>query len=174
MEPAPAARVYLGLGANIGDRVGQLRRGLRSLAPDVTIEAVSPLYETEPVGVADQPPFLNAVCSAWTALDPHALLSRLKSIEYEVGRRPGPRWGPRPLDLDILVYGNEVVAAPDLQIPHQRMAERAFVLCPFADLAPDLHVPGLGRTVRELLGQVSAEGVRKVAERDWEQEAERA
>jgi 2-amino-4-hydroxy-6-hydroxymethyldihydropteridine diphosphokinase len=160
--------VYLGLGGNLGDRAARLREGLWRLAPDVGIEAVSSLYETDPVGVVDQPAFLNAVCRGRTALEPQALLDRVKEIERAAGRRAGPRWGPRPLDIDILLYGDRVISSPNLQIPHPRLAERAFVLCPLADLAPAQVVPGLRRTVQELLATVDRRGVRKVAEPGWE------
>jgi 2-amino-4-hydroxy-6-hydroxymethyldihydropteridine diphosphokinase len=153
---------YLGLGSNRGDRLAKLREGLERLAPAVQVEAVSPVYETEPVGVVDQPSFLNAVCRASTGLEPHPLLDWVKQIERAAGRRPGPRWGPRPLDIDILLYGDAVVDLPDLQIPHPRLVERAFVLCPLADLAPDVLVPGSGQTVRELLAGLDVSGVRKL------------
>jgi 2-amino-4-hydroxy-6-hydroxymethyldihydropteridine diphosphokinase len=131
--------------------------------------AVSALYETVPVGVSDQPLFLNAACRAETEMAPHALLERVKGIEWAAGRRPGGSiWGPRPLDIDILLYGDEIVDLPDLHIPHIRLGERAFVLAPLADLAPDLAVPGLNETVRSLLQSVVAEGVRRVAEPGWE------
>ncbi len=169
--PRPVT-AFLGLGGNLGDRRASLRAGLGRLAPEVVVEAVSPLYETEPVGVVDQPPFLNAVCRARTALEPQALLAWVKGIEQAAGRRSGPRWGPRPLDIDILVYGDAAIDSPNLQIPHPRLAERAFVLCPLADLAPDLYIPGVGRTVRDLLNETGSEGVRLIAGSGWERAPE--
>lgn len=124
---------------------------------------VSSLYETDPVGVTDQPPFLNACCTGRTWLAPRELLARLKAIEAEAGRRPGgPRWGPRPLDLDILLYGDRIVQEPDLVIPHPRLAERAFALVPLAEIAPEWPVPGTGATVAELAARVAAEGLRRL------------
>jgi 2-amino-4-hydroxy-6-hydroxymethyldihydropteridine diphosphokinase len=160
--------VYLALGGNLGDRAANLRYSLRALPPDVEVEAVSALYETDPVGVTDQPAFLNAVCKASTALPPQALLDRVKGIEWASGRRPRRVWGPRPLDIDILLYDDQIVDSPVLQIPHPRLGERAFVLCPLADLAPDLIVPGLGQTVRTLLGSAEKAGVQRIAEPGWD------
>ncbi len=168
-DPPSAVEVFLGLGANLGDRAAMLRAGLHGLEPEVQVKAVSALYETEPVGVLDQPPFLNAVCTARTALGPRELLEKVKAIEHAAGRRPGPRWGPRPLDIDILLYGQEITDTPALQIPHPRLTERGFVLRPLADLAPDLIIPGVGRSVRELLAAVDLHGVREIVGRGWEQ-----
>ena len=109
MSEEPA--VYIGLGSNLGNREGNLRMALRLLEPLCRVEAVSALYETAPVGVEDQPPFYNAACRVATGLEPEALLRFLQRVEFEVGRRPGgPRWGPRPIDLDILLYGDQGVA----------------------------------------------------------------
>src|SRR3990170_4570995 len=162
--------VYLGLGSNLGNRAGNLRMALRLLAPLCRVEAVSCLYETEPVGVEDQPPYYNAACRAITGLGPGDLLRHLKNVEYEVGRRPspgGPPWAPRPIDLDILFYGDAVIEGADLRVPHPRLAERAFVLVPLAELCPTYRLPGLGRTVAELLGDISREGVRLVEGAGW-------
>jgi 2-amino-4-hydroxy-6-hydroxymethyldihydropteridine diphosphokinase len=164
-------RAYLGLGSNVGQRVRNLRVGLRSLMPGAQVTALSPLYETAPIGVTDQPPFLNAVCSVTTALAPQPLLDRLKRIEQELGRTEGPRWGPRPLDLDILLYDDDRIELPDLQIPHPRLTERAFVLRPLFELDPDLVIPGDGRAVRALLVALAAQEVRIVAGPGWENEA---
>lgn len=156
--------IYLGLGGNLGDRQANLREGCRQLqAGGVRVERCSALYETEPWGVGQQPRFLNAVCRTKTELSPERLLALAKRIEARVGRTPGIRYGPRPLDIDILLYGDLVRTSPELTIPHPRLAERAFVLVPLAEIAPDLLIPGSGHTVRELLealGEVS--GVERV------------
>ena len=163
--------VYLGLGSNLGNRAANLRMALRLLAPLCRVEAISCLYETEPVGVQGQPPYYNAVCRAVTGLDPGALLRHLKNVEYEVGRRPspgGPRWAPRPIDLDILFYGDAVIEEAGLKVPHPRLAERAFVLAPLAELCPTFSHPTLGKKVQELLAGVSLGGVRLIAPAGWE------
>jgi len=165
---APLHTVFLGLGTNLGDRLANLQAGLRALSQDVDIIAVSGLYETDPVGVTDQPPFYNAACSARTALDPEPLLDRAKEAERSLGREPGPRWGPRPLDIDILLYDSELVETPRLRIPHERLAERGFVLRPLADLDPCLVVPGLELSVADLLVKAGSEGVRHIAGPGWE------
>jgi len=162
------ASVYLGLGANVGDRLGNLRTALARLQTLARLEEVSSLYETEPQGVSEQPPFLNAVCRITTGLEPEGLLRFLKNLEQEIGRRPGgQRWGPRPIDLDILLYGERVVDTPELQIPHPRLAERAFVLVPLCELAPELRHPLLGKTMKELLASVGKKGVKEIATRAW-------
>lgn len=160
------AVVYLALGGNLGDRAGNLRAARRRLEEEgVTIERCSSLYETEPWGVLDQPRFLNAVCRGRTPLAPEALLALAKRIEAQLGRQPTVRYGPRPIDIDILLYDGRTIATPELTIPHPRMKERAFVLVPLAEIAPDLRLPGERRTVRELLAALGETGgVRKVEE----------
>jgi 2-amino-4-hydroxy-6-hydroxymethyldihydropteridine diphosphokinase len=148
-------RAYLGLGANLGDRETTIRRALQLLGRDGDVEvvAVSTLRETDPVGFADQPRFLNGVAAVDTELAPRDLLGRLLAVEQELGRtRVGPRFGPRTIDLDLLLYGNDVVEEPGLTVPHPRLAEREFVLEPLAELEPDLRVPGRGRVSDLLLG----------------------
>lgn len=146
------ARAYVGLGSNLGDREAALRSALELLGEDVV--AVSTLRETEPVGYLDQPAFLNAAAALETALEPHALLERLLAVERELGRtRDGPRFGPRTIDLDLLLYEDRVIDEPGLVVPHPRMAERRFVLEPLAELDPDLAVPGRGR-VADLLARL--------------------
>jgi 2-amino-4-hydroxy-6-hydroxymethyldihydropteridine diphosphokinase len=164
-----AATVYLALGANLGDRLANLRLALARLQTLARLEEVSSLYETQPQGVSDQPLFLNAVCRVSTGLEPQALLRFLKNLEQEIGRRPGgERWGPRPIDLDILLYDDRVVDTPELTVPHPRLSERAFVLIPLCELAPQLRHPLLGKTMKDLLASVGKKGVRKIAPRAWE------
>ena len=146
--------VYLALGTNLGDRVEHLRAALQALLPLVEIQAASPVYETPPWGYTDQPAFLNMVVQAATERLPADLLRELKRVEVELGRQPNFRYGPRLIDLDILFYGGQVIDQDALVIPHPRLHERAFVLVPLADLAPNLLHPLLGKTVRELLASV--------------------
>jgi 2-amino-4-hydroxy-6-hydroxymethyldihydropteridine diphosphokinase len=143
--------IYLALGSNLGDRASNLRRALDGLAPDIQVEAVSHCYETEPAYVLDQPRFYNLACRACTALSPLAVLRRLKAIETELGREPGQRYGPRLVDMDLLLYGDTVFEAPELSVPHPRLAERAFVLVPLEEVGAQAVHPGHGLTVAELL-----------------------
>ena len=143
---------YVGLGANLGAREETLRRAVELLgaADGVDVLAVSQLRETEPVGVVDQPPFLNGAVAIETALAPRDLLDLLLEIERSLGRVREERWGPRTIDLDLLVYGDEVVDEPGLRVPHPHLHERRFALEPLAELQPELEVPGRGR-VSDLL-----------------------
>lgn len=162
--------VYLALGANLGDREAALRGALDLLqdSGQVTARAVSSLYETAPMYVTDQPPFLNAVARVETTLAPDLLLARLKEAEGTLGRVARQRYGPREVDLDILLYDDLVLAGPRLTIPHQRMAERAFVLLPLAELAPRLAVPGMDRTVEALVAMLGPqEQIERYRGRDW-------
>ncbi|HEX9018506.1 MAG TPA: dihydropteroate synthase [Anaerolineaceae bacterium] len=154
--------VYLSLGTNLGMRAAHLRAALASLPPEVRVLRVSPVYETEPWGFSDQPAFLNQVVEAETRLAPLDLLAFLKSLETSLGRQLTFRYGPRVIDLDIIFYDEQVVEVEGLAIPHPRLAERAFVLVPLADLVPNLVHPRLGKTVHELLAQVDCHGVRRV------------
>lgn len=149
MSGRGTVRVAIALGGNQGNRMEMLRTGLASLRRIVDEVEVSPVYETEPVHVAEQPAFLNACCVGRTRLKARQLLSALQDIERLAGRRPGGvRFGPRPLDLDLLLYGGFVIEDSDLIIPHPRLHERAFVLMPLADVAPNWEVPSHGgRTV---------------------------
>jgi 2-amino-4-hydroxy-6-hydroxymethyldihydropteridine diphosphokinase len=144
----PATAAYIGLGANIGDRESTLRSALDRLGhePEIEVLAVSRFRETDPVGLEDQPRFVNAAAKLRTTLSPRALLERLLAVERGLGReREGPRFGPRTLDLDLLVFGDAVIDEPGLTVPHPRLAERLFALEPLADLDPRLVVPGRGR-----------------------------
>lgn len=163
------AVAYLGLGSNLGDRLANLQRALALLSRLGRVEAVSSLYETVPVGgPPGQAPYYNAVCCLATELPPRELLRALKEIEGELGRRPGPRWGPRPLDLDILLYDDRVVQEAGLEVPHPRLGERAFALVPLAELAPGVRHPVTGETVEGMLEGVVREGVALVAGPGWE------
>jgi 2-amino-4-hydroxy-6-hydroxymethyldihydropteridine diphosphokinase len=131
-------RAFLGLGSNLGDREAQLRRAIEGI-PDVV--AVSPVYETDPVGGPEQGPYLNVVVELETALSPRELLDLCHRLEKAAQRVRVERWGPRTLDVDVLLVGDLTVDEPDLQVPHPRLYERRFVLAPLADLAPDLVPP---------------------------------
>jgi 2-amino-4-hydroxy-6-hydroxymethyldihydropteridine diphosphokinase len=144
---------YIGLGSNLGDREGTIRRALELLSAgdDIEVTAVSSLEETDPVGYEDQPRFLNGAAALRTELPPRALLERMFDVERQLGRiRTGPRFGPRTIDLDLLLYGQESIDEPGLRIPHPRLAERRFVLEPLVELDRNLQVPGRG-SVRALL-----------------------
>jgi len=149
-------RAFVGLGANLGSREETLLRAVELLGAEDGIEvvALSRLRETEPVGVEDQPRFLNAAVLLETMLGPRELLDVLLAVERELGRvRDGTRWGPRVIDLDLLAYGTEVVDEPGLRVPHPWLHERRFALEPLADLDPDLELPGRGK-VSDLLDRL--------------------
>ncbi len=155
-------RVAVGLGSNIGDRLEHLRRGLLALSDAVSVRRWSAVWESEPMYYASQPAFLNACCTGETELAPDDLLYALQRIERAEGRRPsGPRFGPRELDLDLLLYGAVILDQPDLQVPHRGLTERPFVLAPLAEVAADWDVPGTGRTVAQLAAEVALSGVER-------------
>jgi 2-amino-4-hydroxy-6-hydroxymethyldihydropteridine diphosphokinase len=161
--------VYLGLGSNLGNRARNIYAALRRLRSHVRLEQISSLYETEPVGVADQPWFLNLVCAGVTDLPAEDLLHAVKRIERELGRREGPRFGPRLIDIDILFYDDLVLTTEQLELPHPRLHERGFVLVPLGELAPNLLHPVLKTSVRELLeNAASLESVRRYHLTDWQ------
>jgi len=153
--------VYLALGSNLGDREKNLRAALDQIAQFAHITRVSSIYETEPWGVKEQPWFLNLVCETTTQLSPVDVLRRAKRIEAAMGRSDGIRFGPRPIDVDILLYDRVIRLDPALTIPHPRMHERRFVLAPLAEIAPTVVHPRLRATIRKLLADLeSTEEVR--------------
>jgi 2-amino-4-hydroxy-6-hydroxymethyldihydropteridine diphosphokinase len=162
ISDASFATAYIGIGSNLRDPASQVRRAFRGLAliPESRLRACSPLYLTVPVGIQQQPDYVNAAACVETALSAQALLSQLQLIERRQGRvRDGTRWGPRILDLDLLVFGDFVIDQPGLQVPHPELAKRAFVLVPLSDIAPPaLEIPGQGALTRLLAG-VSRAGV---------------
>lgn len=155
-------KVYLGLGSNLGERQHNLSMAMELLSPQVNIERVSSFYETEPVGYLEQPRFLNAVLRATTTLSPQELLAQAKEVERKLDRVPSFPNAPRPIDIDILLYGKKVVSSPELTIPHPRLEERAFVLIPLAEIAPNLVHPVSGKSIREMLKEAGGlDGVKK-------------
>jgi 2-amino-4-hydroxy-6-hydroxymethyldihydropteridine diphosphokinase len=147
------ARAYIGLGANLGPKEVTILRAVDMLGAENGIDVLelSRLRETEPVGVVDQPAFLNGTVAVETTLSPRKLLEVMLRIEQELGRvRDDERWGPRTIDLDLLVYGDEIVDEPGLRVPHPRLRERRFALEPLAELEPELDIPGLGKVSKLL------------------------
>jgi 2-amino-4-hydroxy-6-hydroxymethyldihydropteridine diphosphokinase len=154
---------YVGLGSNVGDRLAHLRRAVELLRGTVVVANVSSVYDTEPVGPS-QDRFLNAVVEVTTDLGPRELLVELKRIEGVLGREPRERWGPREVDLDLLLYGDERVEEGDLVVPHPLMHERAFVLVPLAEIAPDVEIPGHA-SAGDLAARADRSGVHRTSER---------
>lgn len=158
-----APNVYLSLGSNVGDRMESLRVAVSLLREKMEVRRLSSVYETLPVGVTDQAMFLNMAAGVRTTLEPSRLLAVVKEIERQVGRRPTFRWGPRVVDIDILLYGDRVVDTPELTIPHVELPSRAFVLVPLAEIAADAVHPTARRTIREMAAVAQGvEGVTKV------------
>ncbi|GCF10393.1 2-amino-4-hydroxy-6-hydroxymethyldihydropteridine diphosphokinase [Dictyobacter arantiisoli] len=155
--------IYLSLGTNIGDRLDNLRQALKKLQLVVTIQRISSVYETEPVGYLDQPDFFNIVCYGKTRYTPAEILKQAKWIEKELGRQTTFRNGPRQIDIDILLYDNYVQKEESLTLPHPRMKERAFVLIPLVEISPAVIDPLSGLTAQELLQDISSDGVVRAA-----------
>ena len=162
-------RAFIGLGSNLGDREGNLRAALEHLAhtPETTVVRASSLYDTEPVGVEEQPHFLNAVAQLETQLSPHQLLWNLMLIERRLGRVRTQSWGPRTLDLDLLLYEDLVLDDDDLVVPHPELQKRSFVLVPLVELDPMLVHPGTGETMLALLQKLGARPLVKHGSRLW-------
>lgn len=142
--------VFISLGSNLGDREKALSSAISKLPPEVTPVIASKIYETEPWGFTDQPSFLNQVIKATTFLDPFQLLIRLKNIEKEIGRQPNFRYGPRVIDLDILFFNDKILETDSLSIPHKEICNRAFVLVPMLEIAPDFIHPVSGKSIEEI------------------------
>ncbi len=157
------ATVYLCLGSNLGDREKNLSQALLLLSHDINLEKVSSIYETEPVGYKEQPFFLNLVCRVTTNLNPGELLHLAKTMENRMGRVPSKQANsPRIIDIDIIFYNNKIIKTQDLTIPHTRLVERAFVLIPLAEIAPELIHPELGKSIAELASNIKGyNGVQK-------------
>ena len=154
-------RAFLSLGSNVGDREANLLEAIKRLeATGIHILRRSSIYETEPQDLPDQPWFLNLVVEVETELFPRMLLARIQAIELRMGRRRAVPKGPRPIDIDILLFGNSVIKTRELQVPHPRMSQRRFVLEPLAELAPDLLHPVLGPSVSEMLSAIRGQAVK--------------
>ena len=155
-------KVFISIGTNLGARDTNLRIAREQMIAGIEITTTSSIYETPPWGVIDQPAFLNQVAGGNTSLSPFKLLAFLKRIEQKMGRVKTFRYGPRLIDLDILLYDDRQVCNPRLTIPHPRMCERAFVLVPLAEITPDALIPGTGLTVLEHLAKLEVTGIKKV------------
>ncbi|MFC1490775.1 2-amino-4-hydroxy-6-hydroxymethyldihydropteridine diphosphokinase [Candidatus Latescibacterota bacterium] len=157
---------YLGLGSNLGDRFENLRDAVKRLdgVSGITVTKASYVYETDPVGGVAQPDYYNAALKIKTSFKPGELLKVCLDTEHEMGRVRSEKWGPRVIDIDILLYGDSIIDTHDLKVPHPLMAERAFVLYPLADIAPDTVHPDNGKTVNELRDILVGSGVRKISD----------
>ena len=162
---ADAVRAFVGLGGNVGDVASTLAEAIWAMdsLPQTSVRSQSGMYRSPPCGRTDQPHFINAVVELQTRLAPIVLLDSLVEIEEKLGRvrSPDDRWGPRTIDLDLLVFGDQSLQSPGLQVPHPRLHERGFVLVPLAEIAPGLEIPGLGR-VSDLLAAIDASGVEAI------------
>lgn len=149
--------VYIGIGSNLGSRKENCKAAISHLIDNgITVLKLSSMIETEPWGVKDQPKFINMAVEVETGLGPEELLQLLKQIEAEIGRRQTIHWGPRVIDLDILLYDDLILKTPDLEIPHPRIADRYFVLKPLAEIAPEIIHPVIKKSIKRLLSEVSA------------------
>jgi 2-amino-4-hydroxy-6-hydroxymethyldihydropteridine diphosphokinase len=166
----PPVHAYLALGANIGNRIANMRAAVRAMGDAGEVAGVSSLYESPAMvqaGARPGPEFLNAACEIVTPLDAQSLLAFIKRVEHALGRRPARRWAARPIDVDILLYGDAVVDTPDLTIPHPRMAERSFVLVPLAEIAPAVVHPVLAKRIADIAAGAGAAGLTRVAGSEW-------
>lgn len=156
--------IYLSLGSNLADRSSNLEAVRSALPPEVVILESSSVYETKPWGYLDQPCFLNQILLAETQLSARELLAYIKELEVKIGRVPSFRFGPRLVDIDIIFYGDQIIQEADLEIPHPRFRERAFVLVPLAEISPDLIAPGTDQTIAGLLEGLDRSGVQPFQE----------
>ncbi|MGA7194973.1 MAG: 2-amino-4-hydroxy-6-hydroxymethyldihydropteridine diphosphokinase [Anaerolineales bacterium] len=151
--------IYLALGTNLGDRSANLRAAIKALSPEIKVIAESKVYETPPWGYENQPAFLNMAVKCETALEPESLLKRLKQLEVQLGREQSFRWGPRLIDIDILFYDDLILESESLTIPHPSLHERAFVLVPLAEIAPNFVHPVLKKSIKELSMTLDSNGI---------------
>jgi len=151
--------IYLALGTNLGDRSANLRAAIKALSSEINVIAESKIYETPPWGYENQPAFLNMAVKCETNLEPKSLLKRLKQLEVRLGREQSFHWGPRLIDIDILFYDDLILNTEPLTLPHPRLHERAFVLVPLADIAPDFIHPVLKKTIKELLASMDIDDI---------------
>jgi 2-amino-4-hydroxy-6-hydroxymethyldihydropteridine diphosphokinase len=151
-------RVFLGVGTNLGNRIANLEAAQLEVSKFVVIVKTSRIFETKPWGFLEQPDFLNQVWEVSTTLSPLELLSSIKQMEFNFGRKPSVKYGPRLIDIDILLYSDLTFKSSALTIPHPHISERAFVLAPLADLEPEMIIPGSKKTIRELLRQQDQNG----------------
>ncbi len=158
-----SSRVFLSIGTNLGQRRENLQQAVDALGGVLAVESISPIYETAPWGMTDQPDFLNACLAGQTELQPHELLNSCKEIEGQLGRQPGSHWGPRLIDIDLILYGEQIINDANLQLPHPQMALRAFVLAPLADIAPDFVHPQNGQSISEMLLDVDLTTVERLS-----------
>lgn len=162
----PKETVYLGMGTNLGDRLQQIKQAVHLLRRinGVKVTKLSSIYETEPVGYLEQPHFLNLVCEIQTTLTPTHLFAQIQMIEQRLKRVRTVRWGPRTIDIDILLFGSRIIHQPDLVVPHPRMLQRSFVMVPLAELVHDLIIPGTARTVAQWRKMLSDQAITLVHE----------
>ncbi len=156
------SRVYIGIGSNLGDRMANIDKAVDLLEEQMEVSAVSSIYETEPVGKIKQDMFLNCVVEASTDIPPIELFDLLKLMEKKLGRKNGIKWGPRVIDLDILIYGNESIKEKNLTVPHREMHLRRFVLVPLREIAPDFIHPVLKKNIPEMLKDIPESMVKKI------------